>query len=198
MLLEGWEERTTSGGLSISPDLSLVPLSRADVGRFENYWHAYPNPECWDRLFGLWCNFKGCHKQNSQQARCSLSELIQASTCRLVVLAIIYLTEGFGGVTAEISWQPAEGSREAKTEKLKPWLSPRRMTYIIIDPARSGEYGHPSGAALSAGRRHASPVPHARRGHWRRLSPERRSWIRPAWVGATEWKHEGRTYRMLV
>jgi hypothetical protein len=72
----------------------------------------------------------------------------------------------------------------------------RRSTYIIIDPARSGDYGHPSGIRPASSGHHASPIPHARRGHIRRLAPDRKTWVRPTWVGVHEWQYDGKTYKI--
>ncbi len=197
ILLEGWEGKTVTGGLSISPDYSLVSLRKPEFGDFLAYRHAYPNGDCWDdRAWGFWCNVKLCRRQGSHMSRCAASELIHAAMCRLVVLSVVYITEGLGGATTKISWKPAAGSREEKTERLKPWIAPRRQTYIMIDPARAGDYGHPSSTRPELPGHHASPVPHPRRGHWRRLTIDRKTWVRPAWVGAREWQYEGRTYRI--
>lgn len=201
LLVEGWEQKTTTGGLAISPDFSLVPLGKPDYGMFDRCWHAYPNPLCLDqRVFGLWCNVKGCsRREEAPEAflRCSGSELIHAMLCRYVVLALIYITEGLGGMVTEVSWKPKKSSREEKSERMKPWTVDRRKTFILIDPARAGEYGHPSGVGSLIKRTHASPVPHARRGHWRNLN-DRKTWVRSTWVGAKEWQSEGRTYRLVL
>ncbi len=197
ILLEGWEERTVTGGLSISPDHSLVSLHGPEFGDFLAYRHAYPNGDCWDRrVWGFWCNVKLCRRQGSHISRCAASELVHAATCRLVVLSVVYITEGLGGAATEISWRPAAGSREEKTERLKPWVAPRRQTFIMIDPARVGDYGHPSSTRPESSGHHASPVPRPRRGHWRHLAADRKTWVRPAWVGAREWQYQGRTYRI--
>lgn len=199
LLLEGWEEKTLSGGLHVTPDFSLIPVAGADLGRFEAYFHAYPNPDCLDgrRAFGLWCNVAGCARPAEPEAvRCHGSELIHAALARLVVLALVYVSEGLGGLVTEVSTPaPDPGSREAKTARLKPWLAPRRRTFILVDPARAGEYGHPSSRPASG--THASPIPHRRRGHWRHLG-ERRTWVRATWVGATDWTAGGRTYRVQL
>ena len=77
--------------------------------------------------------------------------------------------------------------------KEKPWLTPRAH-YILVDPARMRDYGHPSEGT------HRSPTPHPRRGHWRRL-PEgyrkERTWVRDTFVGAREWSSEGKTYKIV-
>jgi hypothetical protein len=83
----------------------------------------------------------------------------------------------------------------------KPWTEPREATYILLDPARVREYGHPSAAPVEAGS-HTSPVPHQRRGHWRHLRAaiylqQRRVWVRPSWVGASAWRHQGQRYRVM-
>jgi hypothetical protein len=129
-------------------------------------------------------------------SRCAASELIHAAMCRLVILSLVYTTEGLGGATTEISWRPATGSREEKTERLKPWVAQRRRAFIMIDPARAGDYVHPSSTRPESPGHHASPVLHPRRGHWRHLAADRKTWVRPAWVGAREWQYERRTYRI--
>jgi hypothetical protein len=198
-LLEGWEESTATGGLSVSPDHSLLPLAMPDAGSFESPLHGYPNPRCFDHRLrgGFWCNFAFCRDHDRPTSvRCAGSEMIHSLLCRLTVLSTIYLSSGLGGATTEISYRPIHGSREEKTERLKPWVAPRRSTYIIIDPARSGDYGHPSGIRPASSGHHASPIPHARRGHMRRLSPDRKTWVRPTWVGVREWQYDGKTYKI--
>lgn len=84
MLVEGWEENTTTGGLSISPDHSLIPLDRAAM--FDEYLHGFPNPDCWDyRKRGeFWCNSQSCRQPDSEiQFRCFFSEALQSLMCRL-------------------------------------------------------------------------------------------------------------------
>jgi len=204
IFLEGWEEKTAWGGLPPYPDYSAVDITRARMGDFTSHWHLYPRPECpnGERAFGRnlgWCNLAHCsHKGEERNVLCASSEFFQATMCRLVVLSLIYISEGLGGVTTEASWKPKPGSREEKTERVKPWAAPRRETYIIIDPVRAAEYGHPSGARPETPGHHASPTPHPRRGHWRRIPPDRKTWVRQTWVGAKEWSHEGRTYRIRI
>ena len=197
ILLEGWEEKTVSGSLAISPDHSLVSLHKPDIGNFIAYRHAYPNGECRDdRVWGSWCNIKLCQNQRVKAVRCAASELIHGTMCRLVVLSLVYITEGLGGLTTEVSWQPVVGAREEKTERLKPWIVPRRKTYITIDPAHARDYGHPSAIHVELPGHHGSPAPHPRRGHWRKLAVDGKTWVRPTWVGAKEWQYEGRTYKI--
>lgn len=164
LFLEGWEERTITGGLPPAPDHSLIQGSNFSFKKFENYLHWYPTMEiCKERYAGIFCNIKHClHPNNPALIRCSGSELFHAAICRMAVLSLIYLSEGLGGLTTEVSYAPAKNSREEKTERLKPWLAPRRRTYIIIDPSRAGEYGHSSRDTVKF---HTSPTPHARRGH---------------------------------
>jgi len=202
ILLEGWEEKTSwDTGLPPYPDYSALRIVRDCVGDFSTHWHLYPSPECPAnrRMMGGnlgWCNIAHCTNPEAT-ARCHASEMFQSLTCRLVVLSLIYISEGLGGLTTEVSWKPSPGAREEKTERLKPWLVPRRSTYIMIDPEKAGEYGHPSTIRPESPGHHASPVPHPRRGHWRWVSPDKRTRVRPTWVGATEWSYEGKVYRIL-
>jgi hypothetical protein len=200
IFLEGWEEKTAWGGLPPYPDYSAINIGRNCIGDFTTHWHLYPCPECpnGDRPFGVdlgWCNLAHCtHREH--QARCTASEMIQSTMCRLVILALIYISEGLGGVATQISWRPGAG-REEKTERLKPWVASRRETFVMIDPSRAGDYGHPSMTRPDLPGHHSSPVPHPRRGHWRRLPPDRKTWVRQSWVGSREWQHEGRTYKIV-
>jgi len=95
----------------------------------------------------------------------------------------------------------ARAAKTAKTADLKPWLDERLPQIILIDPNRVNEFrdGRPT-----AGGTHASPRPHQRRGHWKTLSAERfkeargkRLWIKPTWVGDTEWECDGQVYKVL-
>lgn len=202
IFLEGWEERTSwEGGLPPYPDYSAIPTDVSAMQDLSAHWHLYPVPECGEgkRLFGSnlgWCNYYRCGRSDRDRL-CGPSQVVQGAMCTLAVLSLVYLSEGLGGATTEVSWSPRT-VREEKTERLKPWVSPRRNMYIIIDPARAGEYGHPSSARPESAGHHASPIPHPRRGHWRRLAPDRRVKVRPTWVGAQEWKYEGRTYKILT
>lgn len=207
LFLEGWEEKTNwAGGLPPYPDYSVIGVESRLYRDFKNYLHLYPNDQCRPsagqaRLFGGdggWCNIARCvYPGTRAHMICHGSEILQSTMCRLVIISLIYLAQGLGGATTRISWTP-RNAREEKTERLKPWVSPRRESYIIIDPVHAREYGHPSGEAVSGPGRHASPVPHARRGHPRRLAGNRITWVRPTWVGAREWQHQGRVYKILM
>jgi hypothetical protein len=89
-----------------------------------------------------------------------------------------------------------------------PWeRAPYRALphYILIDPQRAHEYGRTESPGGEG--HHASPRPHTRRGHWRELRADRyerevdgaprKLWIKPAWVGASEWTSEGARYRVV-
>lgn len=199
-LLEGWEERTTDGGFSPLPDFSLVPLT-AEAGDFAALRHAFPNPDHLEgRWDGIWCNLARCTlDEDPHTLRCVGSELIHSTTCRLVLLALIYLSEGLGTV---LQVEPAAplSEREQRTAEIKPWLLPRRRTWIVIDPDRLQQYGHPSTLAPDQGRHRRSPTPHPRRGHWRRLPPgwaKERTWVRPTSVGPEAWEWEGQRYKVV-
>lgn len=207
LFLEGWEEKTSwAGGLPPYPDYSVVSTESRLFRDFENYLHLYPNDQCkpgagQTRFFGGtlgWCNIARCvHPGTRAHMMCHGSEILQSTMCRLVIISLIYLSLGLGGATTRITWTP-RNTKEEKTERLKPWISPRRESYIVIDPVHAREYGHPSGEAVGEPGHHASPIPHARRGHPRRLTGNRITWVRPTWVGAREWQYEGRVYKILT
>lgn len=200
-LLEGWEERTSDGALAPLPDFSLIPLT-IEARQFEGYRHAYPNPDHLEgRWEGIWCNLARCtlSQDDWRRFRCVGSELIHSTTARLVLLALIYLSEGLGTVL-EVRPERPPDERDRRTAELKPWLAPRRRTWIVVDPTRLHQYGHPSTRPPSEGRQRKSPVPHARRGHWRRLPPgwsKARTWVRPAWIGPEEWTWEEQRYKVV-
>jgi len=195
-LLEAWEEKTTTGGFPPTPDCMLVPLD-STAKDFRTYLYDYPNPQHPDgRLAGRWCNMLHCTiPGDRRQAFCAGSELVMSPLARLTILALAYLT---AGVSLTVRVRP-EGAETLKPHvaREKPWLVPRTH-YILIDPERLRDYGHPASGEPRG--THRAPVPHARRGHWRRL-PEgyrkRQTWVRPAWVGATEWSSGGQVYRIL-
>ena len=82
-----------------------------------------------------------------------------------------------------------------KKEEPRPWQL-RKKHIVLIDPLRVAEF---KGEALGSQVDRRSPMPHQRRGHWRRLDPQgdRRTWVKPAWVGPSAWTLGGREYRVL-
>lgn len=192
--LETWEEKTSTGGFSSTPDCILVPLDSA-AKDFRAYLYDYPNRLHRDgRIAGPWCNLMHCTIPGDQrQLFCAGSDLVMSPLARLTILALAYLT---AGVNLTVRVRPDGGDRlKPHVAREKPWLVPRSH-YILIDPERLPDYGHPT-----AGGTHRSPVPHARRGHWRRL-PEgyhkSRTWVRDHWViGATEWTSGGQVYTVI-
>lgn len=85
----------------------------------------------------------------------------------------------------------------------KPWTREDLRTVILMDLSEARKYGH----RVDRGGSHASPIPHTRRGHYATLRHEkwkhnpdgspRQVWVKPAWVGDTEWIFEGRQYRVI-
>lgn len=96
---------------------------------------------------------------------------------------------------------------QLKVQEAKPWLRETLPHYILLDPMRVQEYGHPSAQRAPVGH-HAPPRPHTRRGHWAVLQHERfarnedgtprRVWVKQAWVGATEWDYLDQRYRVVL
>lgn len=105
--------------------------------------------------------------------------------------AVQEITESSGHLT-EIT--PANPRVKAKTLKLKPWLRDDLPRVILLNPTQASKtHGMPT---RRVNERHA-PAPHGRRGHWRHLQ-DQRIWVRPAWVGPTEWEALGQIYRVLT
>lgn len=198
---ETWEEKTERPDGSRSfpdlPDFSVFPLRRNVLLNFDSYWHAYPNSQHLEgRAFGLWCNFAKCTltAPDIRQLPCSFSEILMSAHCRFAILALAYITAGIS-LTVHVRPEQAE-KLKPHVARDKPWLQ-SRAHYILIDPERLRDYGHPSGEEHGT---HHSPIPHQRRGHWRRL-PEgyrkERTWVRPSFVGAGEWKADGQHYKIV-
>jgi len=119
---------------------------------------------------------------------------------RLVVGAIAHLLHGDGHmVRVRQDLPPERNHKNAKAAAKRPWIREGLPTYILIDPDRVADY-RPAGGTTSG--THLSPRPHERRGHWRQLRAERYRekklmWIKPAWIGDTEWTCEGQTYKVV-
>ena len=102
----------------------------------------------------------------------------------------------------------ANDKRAQKGNVLKPWLNETLPHYILLDPQRAAEYGHPSKRKELTGERH-SPLPHHRRGHWAALKHDRfarnpdgsirQIWVKPAWIGGLEWQDElDQRYKVIL
>lgn len=91
-------------------------------------------------------------------------------------------------------------SHHPGTGNKKPWTRDDLPHIIMIDPARVNDYRSEPGESPKG--THASPRRHQRRGHWRRIridDPEQRKvFVKPCWVGATEWEYAGQTYRVKI
>lgn len=91
--------------------------------------------------------------------------------------------------------------RFEKRKRAKPWTREDLESIILVDPSRLEDVGHPS-TTRTVGEDRAPPRLHTRRGHWRTLPKReegeepRRTWVRPAWVGAESWQAEGRVYQL--
>jgi len=76
----------------------------------------------------------------------------------------------------------------------------KRPRYIIVDH-------NVLVGKMDCGGTHASPVPHQRRGHWMRLAEHcvhararglQKTWVRPCYVGETDFVRNGRRYQVLL
>lgn len=99
--------------------------------------------------------------------------------------------------------------------KVTPELTPREQRKVSAGqprpPAKQTHFIVVDHEVLVGMRRgggtHASPIPHERRGHWRRLAErhhharllgKERIWVRPAWVGETNWSDHKHHYEVLI
>jgi hypothetical protein len=196
-MAETWEAKTDTGGFHPYPDIAVVPLT-SEARDPRSYLYAYPNNSHLEgRLLGILCNWHKCTLAPDDRRRfpCLGSDLIMSTAARLVILALAYIT---AGVSLTVRVRPEQRATvKPHVAREKPWLTPRTH-YILVDPAHVRDYGHPSAGEPHG--THRSPVPHARRGHWRRL-PEgfskQKIWVRETFVGATEWSSEGRVYKII-
>lgn len=159
--------------------------------------HLYSG-DCRDRAHGIaWCNLHRCkHRIADPQCYSGVGVVGQMTRLAIAVLSVfadppVYVVERRPRVA------PKDRPRLEKTQRLKPWARTDLATLILVDPSRVEELGHPSAVTSST---RATPRLHQRRGHWRTIKrateEERRTWIRPAWVGADAWEHEGTAYQL--
>jgi hypothetical protein len=194
---ETWEEKTNTGSFHRYPDVAVVPLTPA-TRDFRSYFYDYPNKDHREgRLLGSFCNLLKCTlaPYDLRRSPCAFSDIIMSAAARLAILALAYIT---AGVSLTVRVRPEQRENvKPHVAREKPWLT-LRTHYILMDLTRVRDYGHPS--ADEPHDRHRSPVPHARRGHWRRL-PEgfhkQKTWVRETFVGATEWSNDGRAYKIV-
>jgi hypothetical protein len=104
--------------------------------------------------------------------------------------------------TVEVTNAAPRSPKDSKTGKKKPWLRDDVPYIVMLDPTRAETVGwRPRVAPGEAHRK--SPKPHDRRGHRRtyRAIPgvreEKTIWVRPAWIGPTDWEHQGRIYKVV-
>jgi hypothetical protein len=196
LVAEAWEDNVevpgrADAGLPFWPD--VVVLDR----RGDDHGYLYPNPDCrGDRAHGFgFCSLDLC-RHHDLRMPCIGSHAMMTLWSAVVPRLIGYLAQT-PDHPVEVRPAAPRTPKAAKTAKKKPWLA-EHPHVIMIDPTRVREYGHPSGGGT-----HASPRPHQRRGHWRRLEhprfgQPRAVFVRSAWVGAAEWQHEGAIYRVFL
>lgn len=89
---------------------------------------------------------------------------------------------------------------ERRVAKGKTFPDAKRPRYIIVDHDVLTGHLMPRGT-------HKTPVPHQRRGHWMRLAERcvhakaqglEQVWVRPCYVGETDFETEGRRYQVLL
>jgi len=120
------------------------------------------------------------------------------SNIDLVLAAISHILYGF---EYAVEVRPAKTAERKTKPTLKPWTREDLPRIILIDPAEIGQYRK---CSAGTGKTNASARPHQRRAHYRTLRAERfgnncgkKIAIRQAWIGDTEWEHEGQIYKVL-
>jgi hypothetical protein len=83
--------------------------------------------------------------------------------------------------------------------KTRPWLNATGPHVLLLDRMPTTQKEHQGGT-------HASPKPHRRRGHWKRLqhpkyrhhpSYQKQIYVKPSFVGPKEVTYEGNIYRLV-
>lgn len=128
----------------------------------------------------------------------------------LLVLGYVNLSAEYM-VYAEPVLSPREQRLDHKSTRRRVDLRLGMGRYLLIDPARSGAYGHPSGGRGTAGTgpTGGTRAAHGRRGHWCYLRHERfrrdpttngvrRIPIPAVWIGERAWQAEGQRYRVVA
>lgn len=195
LVLETW--RSANDRWAVWPD--VVFINRDDPYDASQFRYSYHQVTCHQRAWGGLCNVAQCTRQTPEFGCLSHADSYELSV-RLFVASIAYLTR--------TPTHPAEVARDLTPKQQrqsdkavragKPWIREDLPHVVMLDLERAREYGHPSGTGDGSG---ASPRPHQRRGHWRRLrhprfGKSRNVFVRPSWVGETEWSHEGVTYKV--
>ncbi len=198
MILQKKHRHSSMGGFHWYPDVAVTPLT-PETRDFQSYLYDYPNKDHRDgRLLGRFCNMLKCSlaPHDRRRSPCAFSDIIMSAAARVAILALAYITAEVN-LTVRVRPEHREAMKP-NVAREKPWLTPR-TPYILIDPVRVRDYGHPSSAG-DPHSTHRSPAPHARRGHWRRL-PEgfskQKTWVRETFVGVMKWSSEGKAYKII-
>jgi hypothetical protein len=154
------------------------------------------------------CERPGCPCREDQEIEEIRSQQLK-HYIYLMLGTLAYLTQSDEYLVEVTPQAPRLSVDKQKQHEKKPSLREDLPHFILLDPARVAEYGHPSAQKPGQKGSHASPHPHTRRGHWAMLRHERfarddegrprRVWRKQAWVGATEWTdglHQ--RYRVLL
>jgi len=99
----------------------------------------------------------------------------------------------------EVRPTQSKDKRNNALTKSRPWLNATGPHVLLLDrmPTTQKEY---------QGGTHASPKPHRRRGHWKRLQHpkyrhhpayQKQIYVKPSFVGPKEVKYEGNIYRLV-
>lgn len=193
LICEVWEQNTTTGSYAPWPD--MFALNRTSgPGKSRLALYGYTNGECQTRLRGLFCHVTSCINERVK-SHCSKTHKHFELLRILAEIALSYLHQTPSYL---VSVRNAKAKSESASKK--PWTRRDLSHIILIDPTRVTDYRPARDSHLNG--THASPAPHQRRGHWRRIridDPEQRKvFVRPSWVGDTEWEYAGQTYKVVV
>lgn len=193
IILECWESETNSPmdehkSFPSWPD--IMAIHRFDGKTLLKF---YTNGECKNRLRGAFCTISQC-TQPSMRSGCVASHYHMQNLGVIALNTIDYLSQ-VPDYMVEVKDSKAKEDEKNK----KPWTRKDLSHFILIDPGQVSDYRADPDAVKGI---HASPKPHQRRGHWRRIridDPEQRKvFIRPTWVGLAEWEYQGQIYRVKI
>jgi hypothetical protein len=219
LVCEWWDEVTSVAPAGKQSPLSILNAARTGLPRWpdivlidrqapwsrEGRRYLYPGTLCQapKRAFGVGlCHYDLCKQPPSEKMGCIGSHGLMGTEAIAVTSLLAYLARADEHPVEQRESRNGYPTKAQKRQwRDKPWTRTDLPSVVLVDLSRVAELGHPSALSTDS---HASPRPHARRGHWRRLKvPDgqqgtRKVWVRQSWIGATTWDYQGTTYSVIT